>query len=277
MNFSGFHYKILFERVFDPIALYKIGEDKIVFVDVNPAYEKIMKVAREDVTGKTFHEVWPDAEALWSRVIRECLKQKKTMHCIGESVDAGSYLEAIAFPIPPEMAAVIFLDRTKLKRSNNSLKNRQNQLRALAAQLTISEENTRRSIASDLHDRVGYDLISQLKILRHIQKLNGSENIEDLIQVLIDNTEKMISENRDLIFELSPLVLKDDEKNAARMLSGREREVLRLLAEGKNTKEIGYELSISKNTVDVHRRHIMEKTGCSTVASLVRYAIREGY
>jgi DNA-binding NarL/FixJ family response regulator len=72
-------------------------------------------------------------------------------------------------------------------------------------------------------------------------------------------------------------LLKDDEKNAARMLSEREREVLKLLAEGKNTKEIGYELSISKNTVDVHRRHIMEKTGCMSVASLVRYAIREGY
>ena len=215
MNFSGFHYKILFEKVFDPIALYKVKESEITFIDVNPAYEKVMKVAREDVIGKTFHEIWPNAEALWSRVIIECLKQKRTTHCIGESLDAESYLEAIAFPIPPEMAAVIFLDRTKLKRSNNSLKNRQNQLRALAAQLTISEENTRRSIASDLHDRVGYDLISQLKILRHIQKLNGSENIEDLIQVLIDNTEKMISENRNLIFELSPPALKEAGLNPA--------------------------------------------------------------
>ena len=72
-------------------------------------------------------------------------------------------------------------------------------------------------------------------------------------------------------------LLKDDEKNSARMLSEREREVLKLLAEGKNTKEIAYELKISKNTVDVHRRHIMEKTGCNSMASLVRYAIREGY
>ena len=72
-------------------------------------------------------------------------------------------------------------------------------------------------------------------------------------------------------------LLKADERNSARLLSEREREVLKLLAEGKNTKEIAYDLSISKNTVDVHRRHIMEKTGCSSMAGLVRYAIREGY
>ncbi len=34
----------------------------------------------------------------------ECLKQKRTTHCIGESLDTESYLEAIAFLIPPEMA-----------------------------------------------------------------------------------------------------------------------------------------------------------------------------
>ncbi|MBQ6774915.1 MAG: response regulator transcription factor [Synergistaceae bacterium] len=72
-------------------------------------------------------------------------------------------------------------------------------------------------------------------------------------------------------------LLKDDERNSARMLSEREREVLKLFAEGKNAKEIAYDLSISKNTVDVHRRHIMEKTGCTSMAGLVRYAIREGY
>lgn len=72
-------------------------------------------------------------------------------------------------------------------------------------------------------------------------------------------------------------LLKADERNSARLLSEREREVLKLLAEGKNAKEIAYDLAISKNTVDVHRRHIMEKTGCTSMAGLVRYAIREGY
>ncbi|MBQ6774916.1 MAG: PAS domain-containing protein [Synergistaceae bacterium] len=215
MKKSGFYYRILYERVFDPIALYKVSDGKVIFIDVNPAYERVMKVSRNDIVGKTFNEVWPKAEPRWSRVIRECLKQKRTMHCIGESRDAGSYLEAIAFPIPPDMAAVIFLDRTKLKHSNNNLKDRQKQLRALAAQLTLSEEDMRRSVASDLHDCVGYDLISQLGILREIQASDDKEEINRLVQILIDNTEKIISENRNLISELSPPVLKEAGLNPA--------------------------------------------------------------
>lgn len=72
-------------------------------------------------------------------------------------------------------------------------------------------------------------------------------------------------------------LLNEEAKNSERVLSEREKEVLRLLSVGKNAKEIAYELMISRNTVDVHRRHIMEKTGCTSMAGLVRYAIREGY
>lgn len=208
-------YRILFERVFDPIALYRVEAGRIIFIDINPAYEKVMKQSRNDVKGRTFNDVWPKAESRWSRVIRECLKQKRTMHCIGESADVGGYLEAIAFPIPPEMAAVIFLDRTKLKRSDNELRHRQRQLRALAAQLTISEENTRRGIASELHDRVGYDLLRQLKIIRELEARNDTDNIKDTLHELIANTENIIAGNRTLIFELSPPVLKEAGLNPA--------------------------------------------------------------
>lgn len=72
-------------------------------------------------------------------------------------------------------------------------------------------------------------------------------------------------------------LLEAEEKIAPCPLSDREAEVLRLIAEGKNTKEIAGELLISKNTVDAHRRHIMDKTGCNSIAGLIRYAIREGY
>ena len=208
-------YRILFERVFDPIALYKIEGNKIIFIDINPAYERVMKLSRENIIGRTFNDVWPKAETQWTRVIRECLKQKRTMHCIGESIEAGSYLEAIAFPIPPERAAVIFLDRTKLQRSHNALKKRQRQLRILAAQLTIYEENMRRSIASDLHDRVGYDLISQLNTLRSIENMTDLDEIKQAIHKLVRTTENIIAENRSLIFELSPPVLKEAGLNPA--------------------------------------------------------------
>ena len=208
-------YRILFEKVFDPIALYRVHEGEIIFLDVNPAYERVMKLAREDIIGKTFLDVWPNAESRWSSVITECLKHNKTAHCIGESLDVNSYFEAIAFPIQPDMAAVIFLDRTKLKRSDNALKRRQKQLRALAAKLTITEEETRRNIASDLHDRLGYELISQLRTLREIEAKLDEGTIKDSINELINRTQNIIAENRSLIFELSPPVLKEAGLNPA--------------------------------------------------------------
>jgi DNA-binding NarL/FixJ family response regulator len=59
-------------------------------------------------------------------------------------------------------------------------------------------------------------------------------------------------------------------------LSPREREVLQLVAEGKNAKEIGQILHISSKTVEGHRRQIMDKLKLYSVAELTRYAIREG-
>ena len=59
-------------------------------------------------------------------------------------------------------------------------------------------------------------------------------------------------------------------------LSGREREVLQLIAEGHTTKEIAVMLHLSPKTIDSHREHIMEKLGVRNIAGLTRYAIREG-
>jgi len=59
-------------------------------------------------------------------------------------------------------------------------------------------------------------------------------------------------------------------------LSPREREVLQLIAEGKSTKAIASALYVSKKTIDTHRAHILEKLHATSVAELVKHAIREG-
>lgn len=60
-------------------------------------------------------------------------------------------------------------------------------------------------------------------------------------------------------------------------LTTREREVLKLLAEGKANKEIADLLCISIRTVQHHRANIMEKLKINNIAELVKYAIRMGY
>ena len=72
-------------------------------------------------------------------------------------------------------------------------------------------------------------------------------------------------------------LLANDDTHSANPLSEREMEVLQLLVKGRNGKQIADTLSISKNTVDTHRRRIMDKLGCESMAELTKYAIREGF
>jgi DNA-binding NarL/FixJ family response regulator len=59
-------------------------------------------------------------------------------------------------------------------------------------------------------------------------------------------------------------------------LTPRQRETLRLIAQGKNTKEIAAELGVSVKTVETHRAQLMERLGIHEVAGLVKYALRMG-
>lgn len=60
-------------------------------------------------------------------------------------------------------------------------------------------------------------------------------------------------------------------------LSEREIEVLLAICQGLSTQEIADKLFISKRTVDKHRANILDKSGCKNTASLVVYAIRNGF
>jgi DNA-binding NarL/FixJ family response regulator len=60
-------------------------------------------------------------------------------------------------------------------------------------------------------------------------------------------------------------------------LTVREREIVKLIAEGKSSKEIGELLFISSRTVQHHRANIMRKLNLKKTADLVKYAIQRGY
>ncbi len=60
------------------------------------------------------------------------------------------------------------------------------------------------------------------------------------------------------------------------ILTGREREVLQLIAEGLSSKEIAQMLGVSLKTIDSHRSNLMEKLDIHKVSGLVRFAIRAG-
>ncbi|HYT05973.1 MAG TPA: response regulator transcription factor [Gemmatimonadales bacterium] len=68
----------------------------------------------------------------------------------------------------------------------------------------------------------------------------------------------------------------EDDKLAAGRLSGRERQVLALLALGHTSEEIGRELAVSATTVDTYRARLKERLGLRRRPDLVRFALRSG-
>jgi DNA-binding NarL/FixJ family response regulator len=67
-----------------------------------------------------------------------------------------------------------------------------------------------------------------------------------------------------------------DESSPLEQLTARQREILQLIAEGKNTKEIAGMLDISIKTVEAHRLQLMARLTIHDVPGLVRFAIRSG-
>lgn len=71
-------------------------------------------------------------------------------------------------------------------------------------------------------------------------------------------------------------LLQPSEPTADDELTHRQVEILKLIAQGRASKEIAYELGLSPKTVDVHRARIMERLRLNDIASLTLYAVRKG-
>lgn len=79
-----------------------------------------------------------------------------------------------------------------------------------------------------------------------------------------------------LVSEYDRQANRDDDRKRFDGLTERERQVVRLIANGKTNREIAEILHISVKTVETHRTHIMEKLDLHDRAHLVRYAVRKG-
>lgn len=115
-------------------------------------------------------------------------------------------------------------------------------------------------------------LISEAEgyLLKNSGKVEVLEAIDDLLSgkthyapVLLTNLLEDIKQNKKQEASIKPL-------------SPRELEILQLIVAEYNSREIAEKLFISKQTVDTHRNHIMEKTGSKTLVGLIKFAISNG-
>ena len=106
-------------------------------------------------------------------------------------------------------AIIIVEDINERKRSEREIRAYQEQLRALAAEISLVEERERRRLATDLHDHIGQTLaLAQIKLGELKEWAEGSPQAETVndIRLLV---EQAIKSSRDLTFELSPPILYD--------------------------------------------------------------------
>ncbi|HEX6981879.1 MAG TPA: response regulator transcription factor [Balneolaceae bacterium] len=97
--------------------------------------------------------------------------------------------------------------------------------------------------------------------------LNGIRVIMKGQQIFSESISKMITD--------SFLSKKINNLDSRTDLTKRELEILKLIVDGKTSKEIANELFISPRTVDTHRANLMQKLELNNIADLVRYAIKE--
>jgi DNA-binding NarL/FixJ family response regulator len=134
------------------------------------------------------------------------------------------------------------------------------------------QENKTKIIYLTMHD----DLFTAKKVMTSKAKgfVSKDDAYEDLIYAIeaVSSGRKFISPSiSDKIFSLN--ILKDSDDD---VLTNRELEILKLIAEGITNKKIAGQLSISVKTVETYRSRIMQKLDLHSTADLIKYAIRNG-
>ncbi|CAM1373088.1 response regulator [Tenacibaculum xiamenense] len=108
----------------------------------------------------------------------------------------------------------------------------------------------------------------------YILKDSGKDNFITAIQTIMQG--KTYYDSRITEIMMDSFNKKKSIAKTPTPLTQREKEIIRLISEGMNTKQIANTLFLSLLTVETHRKNIYTKLGLNKVATLVRYAVEEG-
>jgi len=197
------------------------------------------------------------------RMVREALREVLTkvadMEVVGEAGDAQECLQ-LAQELEPD---VIVLD-IRLPDLNGI---------EVAARLRAAGNNARIVALSAFSDKRFVTEMLRSGASAYVTKSAAGTELERAIRAVAAGQGYFSPE---IAGTLVADVRGRSGEGAPPALSGREAEVLRLIAEGVRSPEIAAQLQITVATVEVHRRNLMRKLGLRTVAELTKHAIREG-
>lgn len=202
-----------------------------------------------------------DDHALVRSGIRSLLTSMPDIEVVGEADDGNAAIEMTAQLRPDVVVMDIAMKGMNGLEAVRRLRADYPQIKFLMVSMYGSEEYVMQAINAGAN---GY-----------LFKDSAAYELEKAIAEVIRGEQYLDSHISREALELYMKKVAQDG-SAVEVLTPRQREILQLIAEGNNTKEIAYRLNISAKTIETHRAQLMERLEIRDIPGLVRYAIRTG-
>ncbi|MCK5287978.1 MAG: response regulator transcription factor [Candidatus Omnitrophica bacterium] len=189
--------------------------------------------------------------------IKNILKDQFEYKVIGEAVNGEEVLEKIS-NLKPD---ILLLDISMPKKSGIDI----------ASQIQIISPKTK-TIIITVHKSNVY-IMKALKsgVKGYLNKENAAEELLPALSSVVAGGMYLTSSISSYLVEK---ILNKSEEKEETLLTEREGEILRLVAEGKSAKEISEIVFISRRTVENYKNTILKKLGLHKTSELIKYAIK---
>jgi PAS domain S-box-containing protein len=213
---SEAHFRTIFEVTTIGIAL--LNQDGRV-VEANPALQRMLGYSLAELVNQEFTVViLPEDASRCKALFREMVQgkqdsyqvEKKYVRKDGQTAWGRLNVSLIrGAKVEDHLAVCMIEDITAQKQAEKDIRTYQEQLRSVASELSLTEEQERRRLATDLHDHVGQILaLAQIK-LGAIRESAASTYLVEPMDEVRRLLEQTIQYTRSLSFELSPPILYD--------------------------------------------------------------------
>jgi DNA-binding NarL/FixJ family response regulator len=196
--------------------------------------------------------------------VRSLLMEESDIAVVGEADDGLEALELVSELVPDVVIMDMVMPRMGGLEATRAIKESHPDVRVLILSMYDDDEYVQQIIQAGAS---GYVLkrVAAGELVRAIREVDkGSSFLQPRIAAKL--IEDYVRRTRG----------GEPEQAAADPLTEREREVLRLIAEGNTNQRIAEQLHLSKKTVESHRANIMRKLDLHDVTELVKYALRQG-